>query len=108
MNPIKFAPKKPVFTWWLTAGLLALAVVAIPGMAQQAQDEQEKQTDGKEQQLEQIQKQLQELLKSVQQLQGAQNGKPHELLRDRLGKYQHAIVPPRRRRRCRAGQADFA
>ncbi|HSZ54614.1 MAG TPA: PDZ domain-containing protein [Tepidisphaeraceae bacterium] len=95
MNPIKFAPKKPVSTWWLTAGLLALAVVAIPGMAQQAQDEQEKQTDGKEQQLEQIQKQLQELLKSVQQLQGARTESPTSSSGTASANTSTRIVPPR-------------
>jgi Tfp pilus assembly protein PilN len=69
MTTVPSRPRKPFFTWWLVAGILTLAIVAIPVVAQQAQDNEQKQAaDGKEQRLEQIQKQLQDLLKAVQDM----------------------------------------
>jgi hypothetical protein len=68
---------KSFFNGWLVAGLLMLAIVAIPVFAQQAQDNEEKTTSAaKEQRLEQIQKQLQDLLKSVQDMRQTDSESP--------------------------------
>ena len=67
---------RPFFTWWLITAILVLAVVGIPTIAQQAQDNDQKAADGKEQRLEQIQKQLQDLLKSVQDMQKSEAESP--------------------------------
>ncbi len=66
---------KRFFDGWLVAGLIALAVVGIPVIAQEVQDRDQKQpASAKGQQLEQIQKQLQDLLKTVQTLRDSDTG----------------------------------